>query len=146
MSAAEPHLYHQLQQAAHRVQKAADRALLEAAGVTTAQAAVLAIIGAGSGVSQRDVARQLGVNESAMTAMANRLTAAGLLQRGRSSDDARAWRLDLTDAGRESLRQLRAPFREINDRLRAALPGKDVEQMSVCLNRVNDAFQEPSDR
>ena len=73
MSASKHRIYHRLQLAAHRLQKAADRAVMAAAGITTAQAAVLSIVAADGPVSQRNVARKLGLNESAMTAMIARL-------------------------------------------------------------------------
>ena len=71
MSASKSRLYHRLQLAAHRLQKSADRAVLAAAEITTAQAAVLTLV-AGGAVSQREVATQLGLDESAVTAMARR--------------------------------------------------------------------------
>jgi hypothetical protein len=42
--------------------------------VSTAQAAVLFIVAAQGPITQRAVARQLGLNESGMTAMTNRLS------------------------------------------------------------------------
>ena len=59
MSASKSRLYHRLQLAAHRVQKSADRALLAAAEITTAQAAVLTLVARGA-ITQREVATQLG--------------------------------------------------------------------------------------
>ena len=73
MSASKHRVYHRLQLAAHRLQKAADRAVMAAAGITTAQAAVLSIVAADGPVTQLSVARKLGLNESAMTAMIARL-------------------------------------------------------------------------
>ena len=69
MSASKHRVYHRLQLVAHRLQKAADRTVMAAAGITTAQAAVLSIVAADGPVTQRSVARKLGLNESAMTAM-----------------------------------------------------------------------------
>jgi DNA-binding MarR family transcriptional regulator len=47
----------------------------------TAQAAVLSIVAAHGPITQRAVARQLGLNESGMSAMTNRLLSMGLLER-----------------------------------------------------------------
>ncbi len=99
MSASKHRTYHRLQLAAHRIQKAADRVLLNAADVTTSQAAVLSIVAADRPVTQRIVAKQLGLNESALTAMISRLLALGMIERMRDEDDARAWRLKLTADG-----------------------------------------------
>ena len=97
MTAASLRLYARLQSAAHLVKKAADRALIDAAGVTTAQAAVLAVVAAAeksdaTGPTQKTVAAALALNESAMTAMVSRLIVLHYLKRERNRDDRRAWR------------------------------------------------------
>ncbi len=140
MSAQKARLYHRLQIAAHRVQKAADRALLEAAEVTTAQAAVLAIIAAQAPITQREIAGQLGVNESAVTAMANRLLAAGLLKRFRDAADARAWRLELTGDGRAALKRLEKPFKRVNQAMEEVLSAEEIARLADYLSRIAKAF------
>ena len=140
MSAQKARLYHRLQIAAHRVQKAADRALLEAAEVTTAQAAVLAIVAAQAPITQREIARQLGVNESAVTAMANRLLAAGLLKRFRDAADARAWRLELTGDGRAALKRLEKPFKRVNQAMEEVLSAEEIARLADYLTRIAKAF------
>lgn len=142
MSAQKSRLYHRLQIAAHRVQKAADRAVLDAADVTTAQAAVLAIIAAQAPITQRDIASQLGINESAVTAMTGRLQKMGLLKRLRDSADARAWRLELTAEGRATLKRLEKPFKRVNQTLEEALSVQEIAQLADCLARISDAFEE----
>ena len=140
MSAQKARLYHRLQIAAHRVQKAADRALLEAAEVTTAQAAVLAIIAGQAPITQREIAGQLGVNESAVTAMANRLLAAGLLKRFRDAADARAWRLELTGDGRAALKRLEKPFKRVNQAMEEVLSAEEIARLADYLSRIAKAF------
>src|SRR5260370_8637805 len=109
VSASKHRIYHRLQLAAHRLQKAADRALLSAANVTTSQAAVLAIVGGGP-VMQRSVAKQLGLNESALTAMTSRLVLIGFLELKPDSPHLRAWQLKLTPDGRALLKQIERTF------------------------------------
>lgn len=141
MTAHRTRLYHRLQIAAHRVQKAADRATTEAAGVTTAQAAVLAVIDASGGATtQRAVAGQLGLNESALTQMTGRLLRLGLVARIRDPGDARAWRLDLTADGKAALARLRGPFQRVNARLDAALKDADLAALADALDCVALAF------
>lgn len=140
MSASKLRIYHRLQLAAHRIQKKADRALLEAADLTTAQAAVLAVVAAANGAAQREVARQLGLNESAVTAMAARLLGMGLLERVRDEDDARAWRLTLTKSGRAVLKRIEKPFGAINRKLESALDAEDLARLADALQRIAAAF------
>ncbi len=135
------HLYHRLQLAAHRVQKAADRALLSAADVTTAQAAVLAVLAAQGPATQREVARQLGLTESAITAMATRLLKLELLQREPHGSDNRAWRLSLSSAGRAAIKRIDKPFAHINDTFESVLARSELATLADCLARIADAFE-----
>ncbi|KAF0184579.1 MAG: MarR family transcriptional regulator [Alphaproteobacteria bacterium] len=133
-------LYHRLQIAAHRAQKAADRAVLDAADITTAQAAVLAVVAANEPVAQRTVADQLGLNESAVTAMVARLMKLALLERERDEMDARAWRLSLSREGRHALRRIEKPFGGINEIMEAALSPEEIVQLAGILSRLAAAF------
>jgi MarR family transcriptional regulator, organic hydroperoxide resistance regulator len=142
-SASKTRVYHRLQLAAHRAQKSADRALMAAADITTAQSAVLLLTSAGDGgVTQREVATQLGVNESGMTAMVRRLLDMGLLERVRDETDARAWRLQPSDDGRAALKQIEPPFRRINQTIEAALKPDEIAQLADYLTRIASAFED----
>ncbi len=140
MSASKSRLYHKLQIAAHRLQKVADRALLAEAEINTAQAAVLAVIGAQGSATQRDVAGQLGINESAMTPMVGRLLEMGLLKRVRDDDDVRAWRLLLSDNGRSALKRVEQPFRHINQKIEAVLTAEEIMRLADYLKRIAATF------
>ena len=141
MSASKSRLYHRLQLAAHRLQKSADRAVLAAAEITTAQAAVLMLV-AGGAVSQREVATQLGLNESAVTAMARRLLGMGLLERARDATDARAWQLRLSDDGRAALKRVDLPFRRINQTIESVLSPEEIALFADYLRRMATAFDD----
>ncbi len=143
MSASKTRLYHRLQLAAHRVQKSADRAVLRAAKITTAQAAVLSVVvAADQPVTQRVVADQLGLNESAVTAMTNRLLRMDLLERERDDADARAWRLRLSEQGRAALKRIEQPFRRINQKLESVLEPDEIARLADYLKRIGAAFDE----
>ena len=141
MSASKSRLYHRLQLAAHRLQKSADRAVLAAADITTAQAAVLMMV-AGGAVTQREVATQLGLNESAVTAMARRLLGMGLLERVRDEADARAWQLRLSDDGRTALKRMELPFKRINQTIETALSPEEITHFADYLRRIAATFDD----
>ena len=139
-------LYSKLQSAAHGVRKTADRALLKAAGVTTAQAAVLAVVAAGrktepGGPTQKAVAEALDLNESAVTAMTAKLIALGYLTRERDAQDGRAWRLALAPQGEAAMERIRAPFGAINAAMEGALGTDDLEAFAHGLERLARAFR-----
>ena len=103
-------------------------------------AAVLLLIATDKAVTQRDVARQLGFNESAMTAMVRRLIDMGMLERTRDEDDARAWRLRPSDRGRAALKRIQPPFERINRTIESVLTPDEITQMADCLARLATAF------
>ena len=141
MSASKSRLYHRLQLAAHRLQKSADRAVLAAAEITTAQAAVLTLVASGA-VTQREVATQLGLNESAVTAMARRLLGMGLLERVRDEADARAWQLRLSDDGRTALKRIELPFKRINQTIETVLSPEEITHFTDYLRRIAATFED----
>lgn len=144
MSAKRLRLYHRLQLAAHRAQRAADAAVMDAGGITTAQAAVLAVIQRSAPISQRAVAGQLGLSEAAVATMTTRLLRLGMLKRSADPADARAWRLELSAAGQQALERIEPAFRRINLALEIAL-GSKLEAFATALDGIAKTFTEPED-
>lgn len=111
----DPHrLVGRLQQVAHSVRRTSDRMLADSAGLTTAQAAVGAVIQGEPGCSQREVARRLGLGEPALVAAVGRLVEAGLVERRTSTEDARAAALFLTPRGDDAITRAQATYAVLN--------------------------------
>jgi DNA-binding MarR family transcriptional regulator len=137
MSAAhDERLYFHLQVTAAQLRSAADRRCLEQAGVTTAQAAALAVIQERPGVSQRGLARSMHQSEPAITTLVRRLIAAGLVNRTVDPSDGRARTLVLTDSGAAALRRASAAFAFINEHIDAQLTTEEVRQLTEALRRL----------
>jgi DNA-binding MarR family transcriptional regulator len=81
--------------------------------ITQRQFAVLAAANARSGATQADLVRVTGIDRSTLADMAKRMIDKGLLERERSTLDARANAVRLTDTGR-------AAFTEAQPRMAAA--------------------------
>jgi MarR family transcriptional regulator, organic hydroperoxide resistance regulator len=129
-------LYFRLQVAAGRLRADADRRCLTQAGVTTAQAAALAVIAERDGINQRELAAALGQAEPSITQLVRRLVAAGLVDRTVDTDDARARRLTLTEDGASALRDADAAFAAINEHIDAALGSEGVHALATALRRL----------
>jgi DNA-binding MarR family transcriptional regulator len=142
MNASKQRLYHRLQLAASALRKAADKRLAETAGLTTAQAAVLAVIAAGDAVTQRSVATSLRLQEPAVTGMVGRLLKLGLVERTPSDVDSRAWNLRLSEDGQAAMRSARASFSAINARIDATLSEKELQRVVDCLDRLAREFDD----
>jgi DNA-binding MarR family transcriptional regulator len=137
--AADERLYFHLQIAAARLRGAADRRCLERAGITTAQAAALAVIRAQPGTSQRTLARTLRQTEPAVTTLVRRLITADLVDRTVDPSDSRTRELALTDRGVTALRAANRAFTAINRHLDGLLTSVEVRQMTDALRRVTEA-------
>ncbi len=140
MSARESRLYFQLQRTAAVLKQAADDCLLDAASITTAQAAVLNVVALGSAVHQNEIAEILDQKESAVTQMVAKLEERGLLSRERSSRDRRAWEVAITQQGRTATQKAGLAFDSINARLDAVLNGDDQELLVDQLKAIRKAL------
>lgn len=94
-----PRFFYLLNLARHRVHKHVDRVAQDELGVSAAWLGALFVIERHPGASQRELARALGFNESAITALLKKLIDAELVARDPSPDDARTMRLSLTRRG-----------------------------------------------
>ena len=141
MSAASDHrVFHLLQITAHRLKKHIDRQALSHAGITAAQAAILYVVSENPFTSQRFVAEELGQKESAITPMVHRLVEAGVLQRGASTADGRAWSLKLTAQGKLALKRFGEGLNEYNKALTSVLGGDTrVAEFARSLNALFQA-------
>jgi DNA-binding MarR family transcriptional regulator len=97
------------------------------AGLTQRQFTVLAAAGASDGVSQSDLVRATGIDRSTLADLVARMIAKGLLERERSSTDARANTVRLSEAGRIALVEAGKPAAKSDSRLLDLLPSKKRE-------------------
>ncbi|HEX6425217.1 MAG TPA: MarR family winged helix-turn-helix transcriptional regulator [Acidimicrobiales bacterium] len=137
MSAArDERLYFHLQVAAARLRASADRRCLDHAGVTTAQAAALAVIRDRPGVSQRALAGALRQTEPSITTLVRRLVTAGLVDRRVDPSDGRARTLAITGRGAAALAAADAAFAAVNDHIDAVLSGEEARLVAGALRRL----------
>jgi DNA-binding MarR family transcriptional regulator len=104
-----------------------------AGGLTQRQFAVLAATAEHQGATQTDLVRITGIDRSTMAEMAARLIAKGLLERQRSTADARANAVSLTPAGREILEDARPKMAAADARLMKLISGGGRRQRFLAL-------------
>lgn len=78
---------------------------LEPLGINGREAAVLRVIADRSPVSQGEVARAMNVDRTTMVALIDDLQGKALVRRRQDPEDRRKNAVELTDAGRDSVRQ-----------------------------------------
>jgi DNA-binding MarR family transcriptional regulator len=99
-----------------------------AGAITQRQFAVLAATAEHDGATQTDLVRITGIDRSTMAEMAQRLIAKGLLERQRSTSDARANAVRLTPAGRAALEDARPKMAAADARLLKLISGGSRRQ------------------
>jgi DNA-binding MarR family transcriptional regulator len=131
-------LFFLLQRAAHQLRVAADRRCTAAAGITTAQLGALFVVQDRPGVTQQELAGELGQRESAITAMVARLLEAGLLTRRTHARQYRAMALHLTAAGTQAVARVRPEMERFGREVRGLLGDGAFEEMGMALRRLVD--------
>ena len=107
-------------------------------GITPSEAGVIRIIGRTPGISQRELAEKLGIVQSRVVAIIDRLEAASLAGRTRSASDRRVQNVELTDSGKAVLRSLRGAAEAQESVLVDGLSEVDVVQLADLLARLSE--------
>ncbi len=91
-------------------------------GLTQRQFAVLEAVSQQSGLTQTDLVRATGIDRSTLADLVARMTTKGLLERERSTVDARAKAVSLSAAGQAALDEARPRVEAADKRILALLP------------------------
>jgi len=105
-------------------------------GVTSQQASILFMVASGKCLLAAELAREYGIDASAVTRLVDRLEKRGLLQRVRSSEDRRAVRLALTPEGLAIAARMPAIFRSITEHLSTGFTPEEVGFLKSMLRRI----------
>ena len=105
-------------------------------GVTSQQASILFMVATGKCLLAAELAREYGIDASAVTRLVDRLEKRGLLQRVRSSEDRRAVRLALTPEGLAIAARMPAIFRSITEHLSTGFTPEEVGFLKSMLRRI----------
>jgi len=103
--------------------------------ITQRQYAVLAAAAEHEGATQADLVRSTGIDRSTLADMATRMIAKGLLERERSTLDARANAVSLTEAGRSALEDAKPRMAAADARLLKLIGGHGRRNTFVDLLR-----------
>ena len=131
-----PRLYSRLQIAAQQLRKVTDRQLVEVAGITAPQLGVLTRIAAAKELNQTSLARDLRLNDSAITAMVKRLIGLNMIEKTRSESDSRAWVLRLTVEGEAAIGRANAKMLSINQKIDTEFGPGGLDKFVDELNRL----------
>ena len=123
----------------HRASQCAANAFQSEVGefdLTPRQLAVLRTVAANDEASQTRIVELTGIDRSTLADIMRRMIKKGLLQRKRTKEDARAYAVRLTEAGRALLRKATPASERVDSRLLDALPVARRETFMRDLERL----------
>jgi DNA-binding MarR family transcriptional regulator len=109
--------------------------------ITVAQSGILFLL------KQRDrriiseLGRILGVENSAMTGLVDRLEKAGFVTRVSDPEDRRALRVCSTPAGLEEVEKAKPIIRRVNDEIKASFSAQEIEVLKAVLDGISSKFR-----
>lgn len=105
-------------------------------GITSTQASIVFMLAAGRALTAADLAREYGIDASAVTRLIDRLEKRGLLSRVRSEEDRRVVRLALTPEGYALAQKIPAIFTRVLDKLLGGFTPEEVGFLKSMLRRI----------
>ncbi|WP_153100612.1 MarR family winged helix-turn-helix transcriptional regulator [Paraburkholderia hayleyella] len=105
-------------------------------GITSTQGSILFMVASGKCLLAAELAREYGINASAVTRMIDRLEKRGLLTRLRCSDDRRVVRLALTAEGQAIAERMPPIFISVLDKLLSGFTPEEVGFLKSMLRRA----------
>jgi DNA-binding MarR family transcriptional regulator len=112
------------------------------ADISLPQHRALALLASRGPQRMTDLADLLGVNSSTATRHCDRLQRRGLVQRTRATDDRRAVRVSLTDAGQRLVQQITQARRREISRILQTMPQPSRRSLLAALRGFADAAGE----
>ena len=105
-------------------------------GITSQQGSILFMVASGKCLLAAELAREYGIDASAVTRLVDRLEKRGLLTRVRSNEDRRVVRLALTPEGQAIAARMPAIFTGVLNSLLSGFTPEEVGFLKSMLRRV----------
>jgi DNA-binding MarR family transcriptional regulator len=112
-------------------------------GITGREAAVLRVIDPGRPVSQGEIARAMNVDRTTMVALIDDLQVKGLVQRRQDLDDRRKNVVELTDAGRSTVRRAAEAVEQAERDFLRPLSAAEAAQFTKILRALLEDAERP---
>lgn len=133
-------LFYLLNRARHNVYKRADQRSEEKLGISVTQVGALLLVAENEGCLLKELAQKLNLNNSALTGLAGRMEANGLLERRSCATDGRAVRLYATVLGRSQIEAAKPLITELNRAMTAGFNEAEVAIIERFLNHLITDF------
>ena len=115
--------------------------LKEEIKVTLPQATVLFLLQEKDGPMLSEIGQLIGVDNSAVTGLADRLEKAGYVTREPNPGDRRAWHLHITPQGRDEAQKASGVVVRVNAEARAGFSAQDIDAFKRVLKGFSEKFR-----
>ncbi|QXD14126.1 MarR family transcriptional regulator [Rhodocaloribacter litoris] len=99
----------------------------------------LGVLGQSGPLRMSDLAERLGIGQSAVTPVVDRLEARGLARRTRSRADRRVWLVELTSEGEQVFAEEDAVYREVVAAMLAPLDPSERATLAALMEKITAA-------
>ena len=106
--------------------------------LTQKQVSVLWLVDDHPGIAQTDLARRMRMDRATTMAIINRLQSREYLVRGKCRSDGRKQALNLTDAGRRTLKIAKSAIRQHEHWLKSRFSKREVAKLIELLTRIHE--------
>jgi MarR family transcriptional regulator, organic hydroperoxide resistance regulator len=110
-------------------------------GITATQLNVLKLLQTVGDISLSELSRRMSAKNSSITGIVDRMVDAQLVAREQSAEDRRVWKIKLTSEGRAMAKKIDVAPWEILRGAIAALPPRELEQLTQTLLKVVDHIE-----
>ncbi len=138
-------LFYQLNRAQRALTRTADAGLRRELGVTAVQLGALFALAEQDGMVLKDLGRTLALANSAVSGLADRLEREGLAERRPDPRDGRAFRLHLTERGRETAQTANPFLGRFNARIEDGFTAAELDVVARFLSTLTDRFKDDDD-
>lgn len=112
---------------------------------TPTQFAMLVLIEANPGLSQRDLGGMLDMDRATTMAVVDRLAVARWISKKRSTVDRRKHMLQLTEAGRRALAKMKQAVLELEQSFARGLTQRESRQLLMLIRKLCSSASSPGD-
>ena len=109
--------------------------------VTAAQAGILFLLKQKDGRTMTELSQILGIDNSTMTGLTDRLEKAGFLKRHANPGDRRASHIHITPQGFAEVDGAKTVIRRVNEEIKTGFSREEIEAFKRVLNGIFNKFQ-----
>ncbi|CAM2008979.1 MarR family winged helix-turn-helix transcriptional regulator [Acanthopleuribacter pedis] len=135
-----PRLIYRLNAARHCLMKSLDAQCRKELDISVIQLTALMVLGKQNRCRMKDLAATLMLDKSAVTGLAKRMEAGGLITKSRGTEDSRATYLEITERGKEKLAQGKPYLKTINARLTQGFTDEEIKTVTRFLDQITQNF------